>query len=230
MNAKTNIAAFALALAASPLAAQITVRNDGSVRTGTSGTVRTGTTARERIEAARDRAEAARARVDMGSTRASGSSRIPPGHLPPRGLCRVWIDGVPPGQQPPVTDCATAERNRVVNSRVVYGDRETFRGKGKYKKAQRNSDSARQCSIWDGVVVDGRVVNVCRDGSVHGDRSDRSNRDGVFRDRNDDDDSDDRWSRSEKSSKKFEKQAQKSSKRFEKQARKASKNGNWGGH
>ncbi len=210
MNAKTNIAAFALALAASPLAAQITVRNDGSVRTGTSGTGRTGTTARERIETARDRAEAARAGVDMGNSRASGSSRIPPGHLPPRGLCRVWIDGVPPGLQPPVTDCATAERNRVANSRVIYGDRETFKGKGKHKKAQRNNDNARQCSIWDGVVVDGRVVNVCRDDSVHGDRSNRDH-DGLHRDRSDDDD--DRWSRDEKSSKKFEKHARKAAKK-----------------
>jgi len=25
---------------------------------------------------------------------------IPPGHLPKRGQCRVWIPGVPPGQQP----------------------------------------------------------------------------------------------------------------------------------
>ena len=211
MNMKANIAALALALAASPLAAQITVRNDGTVRTGTSGTVRTGTTARERIEAAKDRAEAARSQSEIENRRSSRSSRIPPGHLPPKGLCRVWIDGVPPGQQPPVTDCATAERNRVANSRVIYGDRETFRGKGKYKKSQRNSDSARQCSIWDGVVADGRVVNVCRDSTMRNDRRNRS--DGEFQRDDDNDRDDDRWKRSEKSSKKFEKQARKASKK-----------------
>lgn len=211
MNTNVNIAVLALALAASPLAAQITVRNDGTVHTGTSGTVRTGTTARERVEAAKDRAEAARSQSEIENRRSSRSSRIPPGHLPPKGLCRVWIDGVPPGLQPAVTDCATAERNRVANSRVIYGDRQTFRGKGKFKKSQRNRDAARQCSIWDGVVVDGRVVNVCRDSSVRNDRKNRS--DGEFERGDKDDRDDDRWNRSDKSSKKFEKQAHKASRK-----------------
>jgi len=30
----------------------------------------------------------------FGSTRAAGHDRVPPGHLPPAGMCRVWIDGV----------------------------------------------------------------------------------------------------------------------------------------
>lgn len=49
---------------------------------------------------------------------------IPPGHLPPRGECRVWYDGRPPGRQPPPTDCRAAERTvrGVRNARVVYGD------------------------------------------------------------------------------------------------------------
>ncbi|HEY8165938.1 MAG TPA: hypothetical protein VIF83_10345 [Gemmatimonadaceae bacterium] len=47
---------------------------------------------------------------------------IPPGHRPPPGMCRIWIDGVPPGRQPRATDCATAERNRPANARVIYGD------------------------------------------------------------------------------------------------------------
>jgi surface antigen len=33
--------------------------------------------------------------------------RIPPGHLPPPGLCRIWYPNHPPGQQPPPGDCAT---------------------------------------------------------------------------------------------------------------------------
>ena len=46
---------------------------------------------------------------------------IPPGQMPPAGLCRVWIDGVPPGRQPRATDCATAQRTAPANSRVIFG-------------------------------------------------------------------------------------------------------------
>jgi hypothetical protein len=49
------------------------------------------------------------------------SSAVPRGHLPPPGLCRIWIDGVPPGRQPRPTDCATARRNRPANARILYG-------------------------------------------------------------------------------------------------------------
>lgn len=61
--------------------------------------------------------------------------KIPRGQLPPEGMCRVWIDGVPPGQQPAVTDCATAQAQaaRTPNSRVLYGDDDAFPGKGKGK-------------------------------------------------------------------------------------------------
>jgi hypothetical protein len=47
---------------------------------------------------------------------------VPTGYRPPAGMCRVWIDGVPPGQQPGPTDCATAVRDRPANSRVIFGD------------------------------------------------------------------------------------------------------------
>jgi len=49
---------------------------------------------------------------------------VPPGHVPPAGLCRVWYDGVPPGRQPAPTDCNEAERiaSRNSNARVVYGN------------------------------------------------------------------------------------------------------------
>lgn len=32
--------------------------------------------------------------------------RIPPGHLPPPGTCRLWYVGRPPGHQPPPMSCA----------------------------------------------------------------------------------------------------------------------------
>ena len=57
--------------------------------------------------------------------RGHGSSQgIPPGQLPPAGLCRVWYDGVPPGRQPQATNCNEAERiaSRDNNARVIYGD------------------------------------------------------------------------------------------------------------
>lgn len=37
--------------------------------------------------------------------------RIPPGHLPPPGLCRLWYVGRPPGHQPPATSCARLFRS-----------------------------------------------------------------------------------------------------------------------
>ncbi len=54
--------------------------------------------------------------------RGRNSQGIPPGQMPPAGMCRIWIDGVPPGHQPRATDCATAQRNVPVNGRVIYGD------------------------------------------------------------------------------------------------------------
>jgi hypothetical protein len=57
--------------------------------------------------------------------------KIPRGHLPPAGMCRIWIEGVPPGQQPAPTDCQTAVANKPANGRVLWGDQTPFPGKGK---------------------------------------------------------------------------------------------------
>lgn len=55
--------------------------------------------------------------------RGKNAQGIPPGHLPPEGLCRVWYDGVPPGRQPSPTSCYEAERlaSRDRRARVIYG-------------------------------------------------------------------------------------------------------------
>ena len=77
------------------------------------------------------------------------ADRVPPGHRPPAGSCRVWVDGVPPGRQPAPTDCATAERTRPANAVVIYGDQATYRGKeyrgkGKKGKGRGNGQYAEQ--------------------------------------------------------------------------------------
>ena len=55
--------------------------------------------------------------------RGRNAQGIPPGHLPPEGLCRVWYDGVPPGRQPRPTNCNDAERiaSRERDARVING-------------------------------------------------------------------------------------------------------------
>ena len=34
-----------------------------------------------------------------------GEMKIPPGHMPPPGKCRIWYPDLPPGQQPPPGEC-----------------------------------------------------------------------------------------------------------------------------
>lgn len=47
---------------------------------------------------------------------------VPQSHLPPPGMCRIWLDNVPPTQQPAPTDCASAVRNQPRNARVIFSD------------------------------------------------------------------------------------------------------------
>ena len=68
------------------------------------------------------------------------AGKIPPGQRPPAGMCRIWLDGVPAGQQPAPTDCATAVRNRPANGRVIFGDDYVD---GKTKKLNDNADDRR---------------------------------------------------------------------------------------
>ena len=44
---------------------------------------------------------------------------VPPGHLPPAGLCRVWIEGVPPGGQPDAQSCDGIFLTAPAGSRVL---------------------------------------------------------------------------------------------------------------
>ena len=56
------------------------------------------------------------------SPKKSGAADVPADARPPKGMCRIWIDGVPAAQQPAATDCATAVKNRPSNARVIFGD------------------------------------------------------------------------------------------------------------
>ncbi len=47
---------------------------------------------------------------------------VPRTHLPPPGMCRIWLENVPPAQQPAPTDCASAARNLPRNGRLIYSD------------------------------------------------------------------------------------------------------------
>ena len=101
------------------------------------------------------------------------SDRVPPGHRPPPGSCRVWVDGVPPGRQSAPTDCATAERTRPANAVVIYGDQaeyrgDEYRGKGKKGKGRGNGRYADQ-----GARRDDRYD---RDDDRYDDRNDRAGR------------------------------------------------------
>jgi hypothetical protein len=51
-----------------------------------------------------------------------GDDGVPKAYRPPPGMCRIWLEKVPPKQQPAPTDCPTAVRNRPDNGRVLFGD------------------------------------------------------------------------------------------------------------
>jgi hypothetical protein len=44
--------------------------------------------------------------------------KIPPGHMPPPGQCRIWFPERPPGQQSPPGDCREL-RHRVPHGAVL---------------------------------------------------------------------------------------------------------------
>lgn len=63
--------------------------------------------------------------------RGQTQAAVPAEARPPKGMCRIWIDGVPAAQQPAATDCTTAVKNRPTNGRVIFGDDLVDSTKGK---------------------------------------------------------------------------------------------------
>ena len=47
--------------------------------------------------------------------------RIPPGHLPPKGQCRIWYDNRPPGHQPPPANCRVLRHHVPYNAVLIWG-------------------------------------------------------------------------------------------------------------
>ncbi len=67
---------------------------------------------------------------------------VPADQMPPAGMCRVWLENVPPAQQPAPTDCPSAIRNRPPNGRVIFPedgarDRRDEKGEGRNKKESK---------------------------------------------------------------------------------------------
>jgi hypothetical protein len=83
----------------------------------------------------------------LATTAAGAQTRrtaVPSSMLPGPGLCRVWIEGVAPTRQPPVTDCATARANLRSNSRVVYGGSSNGRIEMSREERMRNEVRLRE--------------------------------------------------------------------------------------
>lgn len=88
--------------------------------------------------------------------------RVPRGHYPPVGQCRVWFPGRPPGQQPAAGSCSRVERLAPAGTWVLYRpatDRKVVHA--------RVIDPKR-----DGVVVVVRVYDVNRGAYLGQERGD----------------------------------------------------------
>lgn len=89
--------------------------------------------------------------------RAHGDS-VPREHYPPAGMCRIWLDGVPPTRQPAPTDCVSAVRNRPTNARVLFGGNAGRRGA---RVLPRSATAFRAGSALNGSCVDRDTDGAC---------------------------------------------------------------------
>lgn len=78
-----------------------------------------------------------------------GGRDIPPGHYPPAGMCRIWIDGVPPGQQSAPMKCEDARREVPSNGRVILGDDDPRRNRRDEDDKRGREDRDRNDDRYD---------------------------------------------------------------------------------
>jgi hypothetical protein len=67
-------------------------------------------------------AVAAIAPAALLAQRADKRAEVPAAYKPPAGMCRIWVDAVPPDKQPAPTDCSAALKNKPTNGRVLFGE------------------------------------------------------------------------------------------------------------
>ncbi len=58
--------------------------------------------------------------VARGDVEVHSAARIPPGHMPAVGQCRLWFPGRPPGQQPKAGSCTGLQRTAPAGSWILY--------------------------------------------------------------------------------------------------------------
>jgi hypothetical protein len=90
--------------------------------------------------------------IANGDVEDRGSLRVPPGHMPNVGQCRIWFPGRPPGRQPKAGSCAGLQRTAPAGSWILYrptSDRKVVHA--------RVIDPKR-----DGIVVSVRIYDVDR--------------------------------------------------------------------
>ena len=116
-----------------------------------------------------------------GSPR-GGNQGIPPGQMPPAGMCRVWYNGVPPGRQPGPINCRDAERiaSRSRDARVIYGNSPRYDDRYGNRDRDRNGRDDRYDDRYGGgyrsSVNTAAYQNGYRDGLEKG-REDARDRD-----------------------------------------------------
>jgi len=59
---------------------------------------------------------------DDDSYRGYRTLRVPKGHYPPPGACRIWYAGRPPGHQPPPVRCDRLYGRVPVHAFILYND------------------------------------------------------------------------------------------------------------